>query len=210
MPDIFRRLATRQIVLALVVVATLVSLALGQADVQGQWSTASYQLPINPIHEALLHNGKILIVTGSGNCLPSVAGCPQGPPYGPANGSGAILVDPTNGNITAFTLSWDMFCNGMLVLPDGRAFIDGGTIGYTPGFTGIQKASIFDPATNTFTDVQNMAHGRWYPTVLTLGDGRVMTFSGMDEKGNTNMTAEIYTVGSGWSTQYTANWTPPL
>ena len=28
-----------------------------------------------------------------------------------------------------------------------------------------------------------MAHGRWYPTLTTLGDGRVMTFSGTDENG---------------------------
>ena len=47
-----------------------------------------------------------------------------------------------------------------------------------------------------------MAHGRWYPTVTTLGDGRVMTFSGLDENGGTNTTVEIYTVGSGWSQPY--------
>ena len=50
-----------------------------------------------------------------------------------------------------------------------------------------------------------MAHGRWYPTVTTLGDGRVMTFSGSDDvTGATNSTVEFYTVGSGWSTPYTA------
>src|SRR6185369_4742476 len=189
---------------------TLLSGAMGQVGVVGQWSTASYQIPINPIHSALLYNGKILVVAGSGNCLPSVAGCPQGPPYGPANGSGAVLVDPVTGTITPFTISWDMFCNGMVVLPDGRAFINGGTLEQNPNFTGSQQSAVFDPSTNTFTDVQNMAHGRWYPTVTTLADGRVMTFSGVDENNNTNTTVEIYTVGSGWSTPYSAGWTPPL
>ena len=38
-----------------------------------------------------------------------------------------------------------------------------------------------------------------------------MTFSGFDENGqNTNTAVEIYTVGSGWSPQYIASWTPPL
>ena len=37
-----------------------------------------------------------------------------------------------------------------------------------------------------------------------------MTFSGLDENGNTNTAVEIYTVGSGWSQQYFAGWTPPL
>ena len=55
-----------------------------------------------------------------------------------------------------------------------------------------------------------MAHGRWYPTVTTLGDGRVMTFSGLLEVGGTNTSVERYTVGSGWSQQYAAGWTPPL
>ena len=73
-----------------------------------------------------------------------------------------------------------------------------------------RSSSIFDPATNTFTNAQNMAHGRWYPTLLTLGDGRIMTFSGLTETGGTNDAVEIYTVGSGWSTQYLASWTPPL
>ncbi|MGH9502233.1 MAG: galactose oxidase-like domain-containing protein, partial [Terriglobales bacterium] len=114
------------------------------------------------------------------------------------------------GIITQFTLAWDMFCNGMVVLQDGRAFINGGTLEENPNFTGSSQSAIFDPATNTFTDVQNMAHGRWYPTVLTLADGRVMSFSGIDENNNTNTTVEIYTVGSGWSSAYNAGWTPPL
>jgi len=44
----------------------------------------------------------------------------------------------------------------------------------------------------------NTAHGRWYPTSTELGDGRIMTTSGLDENGNTNNTSEIYTVGQGW------------
>jgi hypothetical protein len=102
-----------------------------------------------------------------------------------------------------------MFCNGMVVLPDGRVFIDGGTLQYDP-FTGESKSSVFDPSTNAFRDVQNMADGRWYPTVTSLGDGRVMTFSGLRETGGTNNTVEFYTDGSGWSQEYPAGWTPPL
>jgi hypothetical protein len=183
---------------------------LGQAQTVGKWSTLSYTMPINPIHVALLYNGKILVVAGSGNCPASQPGCPPGSPYGPANNSGALLLDPTNGNITQFSVSSDMFCNGMVVLPDGRAFINGGTLAYDP-FLGSLKSTLFDPATNTFDDVQNMAHGRWYPTVLTLGDGRIMTFSGALETGaGTNTTVEFYTVGSGWSQPFTAPFTPDL
>ena len=35
----------------------------------GQWVTLPYLMPINPIHCALLHNGKVLVVAGSENTL---------------------------------------------------------------------------------------------------------------------------------------------
>jgi hypothetical protein len=163
---------------------------------QGQWQTLSAQMPINPVHAALLHTGKVLIVSGSGN-LPS-----------DTNYQAAIF-DPKTGAISTQPLSWDMFCNGMIVLPDGRVFVDSGTLQYDP-FHGQLKSSIYDPATGQFTDAQNMAHGRWYPTVTNLPDGTLMAFSGLDENGNTNSTVEIYTVGSGWSPTYGSPFTPPL
>jgi len=187
----------------------LLQVASGQPNVQGMWSTLSYSMPINPVHVALLNSGKVLVVAGSGNCPPSQSGCPSGSPYGPSNNSGALLWDPVSATIAQFSLSWDMFCNGMVVLQDGRALIDGGTIQYDP-FYGQPQVAVFDPSTNAFTNVQNMAHGRWYPTVLTLGDGRVMTFSGLNETGSTNTAVEFYTIGSGWSQQYPAPWTPDL
>jgi hypothetical protein len=184
--------------------------ALGQPNVQGQWSTLSSTMPINPIHAALLTNGKMLVIAGSGNCPPSGAGCPSGAPYGPSNGSGALLLDPVSGQVLSqFTLSWDMFCNGMVLLTNGQPLIASGTIQYDP-FFGDPRVATFDPATNTFANVQNMAHGRWYPTLVTLGDGRVMVFSGLNESGSTNPAVEFYTAGSGWSTEFMAPWTPDL
>lgn len=197
------------LVYSLLLCVFFVPAMMAQPNVQGQWTTLQTLMPINPVHVALLNNGKVLVVAGSGNCPPSQSGCPSGPPYGPSNNSGALLWDPASQSITQFSLSWDMFCNGMALLQDGRALIDGGTIQYDP-FYGQPQTEIFDPSTNTFSAGQNMAHGRWYPTVVTLGDGRVMTFSGLNETGGTNTAVEFYTVGLGWSTQYIASWTPDL
>ena len=202
--------AGRFAVLLPFVLVTLMPHAFAQANAQGQWTTLSNLMPINPIHVALLSNGNVLVVAGSGGCPPSQSGCPSGPPYGSSNGSGALLVDPVTGQtIAQYSVSWDMFCNGMALLQDGTALIDGGTIQYDP-FWGQPQVAVFDPATSTFRNVQNMAHGRWYPTVLTLGDGRVMTFSGLLEQGGTNTAVEFYSADSGWSTQYFAPWTPDL
>jgi Domain of unknown function (DUF1929)/PKD domain len=170
--------------------------AAAQANVQGQWQTLPTQSPINPVHVALMHNGQVLVVSGSGN-LPSDKNYMAG------------VWNPQTDTFTTQPLNWDMFCNGMVVLPDGRPFIMSGTIQYDP-FYGERRTSSYNPATGTFADLQPMAHGRWYPTATTLGDGRVMIFSGLDEKGSTNTTVEFYTVGSGWSQPYQAPWTPPL
>src|ERR1700734_402872 len=71
----------------------------------GLWSTVSQTMPVNPIHAALLHTGKILIVSGSGNCPPQLAGCPQGPQYP----QGAALLDLSNNNISTMPTTWDSF-----------------------------------------------------------------------------------------------------
>ena len=184
--------------------------AVGQASVQGQWTTLSNTMPINPVHVALLTNGQLLVIAGSGNCPPTQSGCPSGPPYGPSNSSGALLLNPVTGQtISQFSLSWDMFCNGMVLLEDGQPFIAGGTIQYDP-FYGQPQAATFDPLSNTFSNAPNMAHGRWYPTLLTLGDGRVMTFSGLKETGATDTAVEFYSPDTGWSGEYVAPWTPDL
>ncbi len=167
-----------------------------QAGLQGRWTTLPYLMPINPVHMALLNNGKVLIVAGSGNVATET-------------NYRAAVWDPQAGTITTQPVSWDMFCNAMVVLPDGRAFINGGTLQYDP-FHGQPKNAVYNLATGAFTDVQNMAHGRWYPTTTTLGDGRVLTYSGLLETGGTNTTVEIYTPDTGWSQQYSGGWTPPL
>ena len=169
--------ARKERALLVLVVCTLVTSSVAQADLQGLWSTLTTPMPINPVHAALLNNGKVLIVSGSGN----VAG---------NTNYQAATWDPQTGAITTQPVTWDMFCNGMVVLPDGRPFVNGGTLQYDP-FHGEPRSAVFNPSTNSFTDVQNMAHGRWYPTVTTLGDGRVMTFSGLNENGNTNTSVEI-------------------
>jgi hypothetical protein len=138
----------------------------------------------------------VLIVAGSG--------------YDAANSNyEAAVWDPRAGTIIRQSVGWDMFCNGMVVLPDGRVFINGGNLKYNP-WLGERRSAVYDPVTGQFTDLENMAHGRWYPTVTMLGDGSVMTFSGLSEFGATNRSVEIYRVGSGWSPEYDSSWVPPL
>src|SRR5207244_2269545 len=106
-----RKAVSESVPLILVLLGLSGSALMGQVQTIGQWSTMSQTMPINPIHVTLLANGKILVVAGSGNCPPSLPGCPSGPPYGPSNNSGAAVFDPSTGTITQLSVSWDMFCN---------------------------------------------------------------------------------------------------
>jgi fibronectin type 3 domain-containing protein len=172
----------------------------------GEWRTLSYLMPINPISATLLNTGKVLIVAGSENDAKN-------------NSEGAesyrnAIWDPTGAtqsSITVQNMEYDVFCSGTASLLDGRALVVGGTSDYS--FTGDNRASIFDPATERFMQSQSMVDGRWYATATTLGDGRVMAFSGLGLSGGTNNTVEIYELknaGAGWTSPVTAPFSPPL
>ncbi|PYX31949.1 MAG: hypothetical protein DMG80_09110 [Acidobacteria bacterium] len=186
----------RQLVLVFLLCVSAVVFVSGQANVVGQWTTLPTSMPINPVHVAMLHNGKVLVVSGSGN-VPGITNYQAG------------IFDPATGLVSTQPISWDMFCNGMVILPDGRPLIVGGTIQYDP-FHGETRAAVYDPATNNFTNVQPMAVGRWYPTATVMGDGRVMAFSGLDVNGGTTPVVQFFTTGTGWSAPVSAPWTPPL
>jgi hypothetical protein len=175
-----------------------VSAGKAQANVTGTWQTLPYTMPINPIHTTLLYTGNILITTGTGNN-----------PLNPLM-QGALL-NLNAGTVTVLSVDYDMFCNGMVTLPDGRALVAGGTNAYAPpAFLGSQRLEIYDPATGVFTDLPSMAHGRWYPTIITLGNGSQLIYSGLSDTGPTNTTIEMFNESSGLSAPLSTPWTPPL
>ena len=182
------------------------SCAANVPHVTGTWVVLPYQMPINPISASLLPTGHVLIIAGSENDAKN-------------NSTGAesyraAIWDPTGqteGSIAVQNLSYDVFCSGTATLPDGRALIVGGTSQY--GFTGDNRASIFDPASASIVQSQNMVDGRWYASAITLGDGRIMTMSGLTQTGGTSTTIEIYDLqnaGAGWHSPTSVPFSPPL
>jgi len=136
-------------------------------ELTGIWTTLHVLMPINPVHMALMSNGKVLVIAGSGSARD------------PKNLHAGVY-DPVTQNITTFSLEYDMFCNGMVVLPDGRPFVMGGTENYPPPrWYGLPFTSAFSPSSGTFTRTATMSGGRWYPTGTVLSDGTVMVISGL-------------------------------
>ena len=85
----------------------------------------------------------------------------------------------------------NLWCAGQTLLPDGRVLVVGGNLEYPinngngvgHGFKGGKWVMTFDPWTETWTRYQDMDHGRWYPTLTELPDGRVLIVGGWDETG---------------------------
>jgi Domain of unknown function (DUF1929) len=164
------------------------------------WQLSS-QIPINPIHAAVGRTGKVLFFGGSGN-EPSQAAYNNSP-------QGVRLWNPSSGAFTTPTIPSDtngnpidIFCAGHSFRPDGRLFVAGGTLQYDP-FYGITDSFLFDFTANSgngsWTKVASMNRGRWYPTVLTLGNGRIFSLSGLDVNGSLVSNPEIYSAFTGWS-----------
>ncbi|MER3493538.1 MAG: hypothetical protein C4323_15145 [Mastigocladus sp. ERB_26_2] len=157
------------------------------------WQVSS-TCPINPVHAALGRTGKVLFFTGSGNDPNNMANSAGGVALWDVNrGSFSTPTVPLDGNGNPI----DIFCAGQSFRADGRLFVAGGTLQYDP-FKGIQDCFVFDFTTEQWTKVASMNRGRWYPTVLTLGNGRIFALSGLDLNGNLDRNPEIFDGSTGW------------
>jgi galactose oxidase len=124
----------------------------------GEWS-APFGWPVVAVHLHLLPDGRVLSW--------GRIGTPQ-------------IWDPATGAFTEAATATDVFCAGHAFLPDGRLLVAGGHIS---DFHGLPDANTFDPLTDAWSAQAPMAHGRWYPTVTTLADGRAVVLGGQDEGG---------------------------
>ncbi|NJM73805.1 MAG: DUF1929 domain-containing protein [Scytonema sp. RU_4_4] len=168
---------------------------IAQASGLGSWQLMSYSCPINPISAALLRTGRILFLAGSGN-NPDNINTPNGAAV--LNLSNGTFIRPTTPLDSAGS-PIDFFCCAHSFLSDGRLMCAGGTDQYDP-FLGLPVALIFNPSNNQWVKESNQPEGaRWYPTVITMGDGRIVVLSGIDEFGGIDTYPESYSSATGWS-----------
>lgn len=126
----------------------------------GVW-TQTQDSPIFVVHAAMLRTGRVLLWSGTAE-----VGYPLE----------SYLYDPTtNTYIGPQAYTEDLFCSGQTFLADGRVLVAGGA----PQFF-LPSTHIFDPGTEAWTKLvgHDMNHGRWYPTLVPLSDGRVLAVSG--------------------------------
>ncbi len=151
--------------------------------------------PIIPLHAVLLPDGRVFSfgTDERGQQTGQFVYDLWDPRRGTGTGSHTIL---------PVTTGTDLFCAGQTVLAtSGEVLLAGGdlTIRGQRNFA-TEDANIFDPRTNRLRAEQKMRWKRWYPTLVTLANGSVVTLGGYERPGRAVITPELYRPGSGWLT----------
>ncbi|MEV0715106.1 galactose oxidase early set domain-containing protein [Asanoa sp. NPDC050611] len=164
--------------------------------VKGKWQVMPYQSTVRGIHAVVLDNGKVLLVAGSGNDPKQFA----------AGTFKTAVYDPVTGVFTNVPTPDDLFCAGHVQLSDGKVLVMGGNKAYpTPdgtGYKGLRNSYIFDPAKNTYTRINDMEKGHWYPSATLLGNGDVISLGGQGEDAKGTVVTEYYSAAQ-------QKWLPP-
>ncbi len=153
------------------------------AQTQGNWGDV-LDTTIIGIHQVVLEDGKVLFWGGDG----------KGNAFSNTQKYG--IFDPVTG--THEILEADhvvkMFCGAGVVLPGTDKVLIAGGNG-----TGAPGGQIFDLSEQSLTrdSADDMATGRFYPTMVSLSSGQAVVLGGKGTAGLMG-TPEIFTLGEGW------------
>lgn len=179
-------------------IAALVVLALSACA--GSWSLNSTPAPVRAVHAALLPNGHVLLIQGSGN----------DPDIFAAGTFTSTDWDPVANTFTNVSTPYDMFCGGHASLPDGTLLVAGGTTDYPDtlqqtDYKGSDQAYRYDWKTRTYIAAPKLAEGHWYPTLVNRGDGKVVMVAGQDQDAVLRNHFQIFDPAANGGT---GSWTP--
>ncbi|HEU4525299.1 MAG TPA: galactose oxidase-like domain-containing protein, partial [Gemmatimonadales bacterium] len=151
--------------------------ALSSEATTGEWGP-EVAWDIVPLHISLLPSGRMLAwgreEIGGGMGEPRL----WDPATQSPNAATMIMADTM------------LFCAGHTLMPDGNLMVSGG---HKADDRGLDVTNIFDWQSESWTPgLPKMAHGRWYPTVTTLPDGRLITVAGQDSASNVVKIPEIW------------------
>jgi hypothetical protein len=167
-----------------------------QSSEDGQWS-APFAWPTVAIHNTLLPTGKILSYS-----YPIEDGWTDG-------AAESWLWDPTTSQFTEVPVvnGTNIFCSGHALLSDGQVVSFGGTDPDSPlpTFWGQKEVNKFNTSTGQWSFQTSMTQARWYPSITTLSDGKLLIASGLDETGWFSYEFEVYDPATGTTTQLPAS-----
>ncbi|MFK7890107.1 MAG: galactose oxidase-like domain-containing protein [Granulosicoccus sp.] len=146
----------------------------------GQWGPV-IDWPLVAVSMANLPDGRILTYSGS-----------ERRTWPTSERTYSATWDPLTGQFDeTLHMGHNMFCAATSMTADGKVFVNGGRNEGNSPWT-----SVFDHTTSNWTQIENMASGgRWYPTTLALGNGKIMTAMGS----STNVrNPDLWSEDTGW------------
>ncbi|HJR16191.1 MAG TPA: galactose oxidase-like domain-containing protein [Gemmatimonadales bacterium] len=152
--------------------------ALPAEAITGAWGDR-VDWDIVPLHMSLLPTGKI--VAWGKTDVSDTMGMPRiwDPAQGPPGSAQMVMTDSM------------LFCAGHTLMSDGTLMAAGG---HLQDDRGTATTNFFSPD-GVLQKGPSMAHARWYPTLTSLPDGRVLTMGGRNETGAQVTTPEIWENG---------------
>jgi hypothetical protein len=148
------------------------------------------RLKVVGVHIAMLHTNKVLLFSYDEGNYPATGDNPADfTAIGDSDRALCALWDYRNGTAKYIKLRRNLFCAHQSFAADGRLLVAGGQFPL-PGLLkdlfpprllapGADKdVHVFNPVTESWTRLSDMAKGRWYPTCVTLPDGRIFISSG--------------------------------
>jgi FtsP/CotA-like multicopper oxidase with cupredoxin domain len=169
----------------------------------GRWEELSGLPGITFMHAVLLANTRQVLFWGYGP--PALAGVQQSRLWDQATG---LYTSPAP-QPDALTPDENLWSSGHAYLSDGTIVAHGGFFfSATAPMTADteRRAFYFNPVGTAWAVAPNVNVGRFYPTTITLSDGRLLTLFGQDHGvggGATAASLEVFTPGPG------ANWSAP-
>ncbi|MEM1143752.1 MAG: galactose oxidase-like domain-containing protein [Pseudomonadota bacterium] len=151
---------------------------------EGRWSEV-YEWPVTAIHMSLLHTGHVLLWSvDDDEELIDTGREGYGEPY---------LLDPTGdcfdvaaGCFTPKPNPVNIFCGGHAQLSDGSLLVNGGhvrdDVGFADTFLFRYDRELNDWNWTPQGALPNSHFARWYSTLTTLPDGRVLNVSGSEKR----------------------------
>lgn len=162
------------------------------ANINGEW-TDLQQWPLIGLHAIVMDDGRVLTFgtddrgMQGGQFIYDI--------YDPKTGQHQTLENTT---------PTDIFCSAAMIIPGTNKILIAGGDARPLGSVnkGVADVNILDMDTGELYPAPDgdMAFQRWYPTMVSLPDGRMVMLGGSDINGRGVSTPEIYTYGEGWTT----------
>ena len=151
--------------------------------------------PINGLHELLLSDGRV--VNYGTNQLGQQGAQLWYDVWTPSLGTGANAH-----TLLPNTTTTDIFCSMQSLLwGSGNVLITGGdlTISGKRNYSN-NNTNIFNPQTNTLSSIGPMQYPRWYPSIVGMPNGEMLTLGGRLAPASPALTPEVYNPSTGWRT----------